>query len=225
MPQFIDSLLDPFRIENMFAILLKATGTSLQLFALTLLLSLPLALAIALGRMSHIKAVQYPIRVYLLVMRGTPLILQLAVVYFLPAYVFHWSWSERFTAAVVAYVINYAAYFAEIYRGGIESIPKGQYEAGKVLGLTKAQTFLRIILPQVAKRILPACGNEFMTLVKDTALVQTIGVIELMRQANSISSREVSIVPLFVAGAIYLVINTIVEQVFNVTEKRLNYYR
>ena len=205
--------------------LLKATGTSLTLFFLALLTSLPLALPVALCRMSRHKLLNWPIRVYLLVMRGTPLMLQLMVVYFGPYYLFGWSWGDRFAAAVTAYALNYAAYFAEIYRGGIESIPKGQYEAGQVLGLTRPQTFFHIILPQVVKRILPVCGNEFMTLVKDTALATTIAVTELMRQANSIAAREVSVVPLLAAGAFYLVINTAVEQAFHLAEKRLSYYR
>lgn len=223
-----------FDIPNMLPILLKATGVLLKLFSLTLLFSVPLALIIALGRMSRYKLLSYPVRFFLLIMRGTPLILQLAVVYFLPGYIsqmdwfvargISFSWNDRFNAAVVAFVINYAAYFAEIYRGGIESIPPGQYEAGKVLGMTRAQVFTRVVLPQVVKRILPACGNEVMTLVKDTALAQTIAVTELMRQAASIASREFSIAPYLVAGLIYLVINTVVEQVFHLTEKRLNYY-
>lgn len=205
--------------------LLKATGTSLTLFFLALLFSLPLALPVALCRMSRHKLLNWPIRAYLLVMRGTPLMLQLMVVYFGPYYLFGWSWGDRFAAAVAAFVLNYAAYFAEIYRGGIESIPRGQYEAGQVLGLTRAQTFLHIVVPQVVKRILPVCGNEFMTLVKDTALATTIAVTELMRQANSIAAREVSVVPLLAAGAFYLIINTAVEQAFHLAEKRLSYYR
>lgn len=225
MEQMLTSIIEPFTIPNMFPILLKAMGISLQLGGLTLLYSLPLALFIALGRMSRFKVISYPIRLFVLVMRGTPLILQLAVVYFLPFYWLQISWSMRFNAAVVAFSINYAAYFSEIYRGGIESISHGQYEAGKVLGMSRIQTFFRVVLPQVIKRILPACSNEFMTLIKDTALAQTIGIVELMRQANSISSREVSMVPFFVAGILYLLVNTVVEQVFHLSEKRLNYYQ
>lgn len=225
MEQIVTSIIEPFLIPNMFSIMLKAMGISLQLGGLTLLYSLPLALFIALGRMSRFKVISYPIRLFVLVMRGTPLILQLAVVYFLPYYWLQISWSMRFNAAVVAFSINYAAYFSEIYRGGIESISHGQYEAGKVLGMSQMQTFFRVVLPQVIKRILPACSNEFMTLIKDTALAQTIGIVELMRQANSISSREVSMVPFFVAGILYLLVNTVVEQVFHLSEKRLNYYQ
>jgi len=205
--------------------LLGATGTSLELFFLALAFSLPLALPVALGRMSRHKLVSCPVRAYLLVMRGTPLMLQLMVVYFGPYYLFGWSWKDRFAAAVAAFVLNYTAYFAEIYRGGIEAIPKGQYEAGQVLGLSRGQTFFHIILPQVVKQILPVCGNEFMTLVKDTALATTIAVTELMRQANSIAAREVSVLPLLAAGVFYLVINTAVEQAFHLAEKKLAYYR
>ena len=128
-------------------------------------------------------------------------------------------------AAIIAFTLNYAAYFAEIYRSGIESIPKGQYEAAKVLGLTSSQTFFRIILPQVIKRILPPMGNEFMTLVKDTALAQTIGVMELFRLAQNAQSRAFSTVPIVIAGIFYLVLNYIVEQCFHLMEKRLSYYR
>jgi len=158
------------------------------------------------------------------VIRGTPLILQLIFVYFAPYYLFKLSY-DRFTAAIVAMSINYAAYFAEIYRGGIESIPAGQYEAGKVLGFTRMQTFFRIVLPQVVKRILPATGNEVITLVKDTALAQVIGVSELFRAAQTAASREFSTMPIFVAGFFYFIMNWVVSAVFLRLEKKLNYYR
>jgi len=132
---------------------------------------------------------------------------------------------DRFTAAVVSFALNYAAYFAEIYRGGIESISLGQYEAASVLGLSPLQTFMRIILPQVIKRIIPSCANEFMTLVKDTSLAQVIGVAELMRNAKNIMSRESTIIPLVMAGVFYLVMNSVVAAAFSKTEKRLNYYK
>jgi polar amino acid transport system permease protein len=152
----------------------QGTLVSLAVFALTLLFSLPLALPLAFARMSRRSLVSGAVNAYLLVMRGTPLILQLIFAYFAPYYLFGLSY-DRFTAVIVAFTLNYAAYFAEIYRGGIESIPRGQYEAAKVLGFTRARTFFRIILPQVVKRILPATANEVITLVKDTALAQTIG--------------------------------------------------
>lgn len=145
--------------------------------------------------------------------------------FFVPYYIFGTPFKSRFTAAIVAFVLNYAAYFAEIYRGGIESIDQGQYEAAKVLGYSKAQTYLRIIIPQVVKRILPPMGNEFMTLVKDTALAQTIGVVELYRNATNITSRTSSIAPLIVAGIIYFVLNFVVEKFFLRAEKKLDYYQ
>ena len=150
--------------------------------------------------------------------------LQLIFVYFAPAVIFH-KGLGRFTAAVVAMVINYACYFAEIYRGGIQSIPQGQYEASKVLGFTKTQTFLRVVLPQVVKKIIPPLGNEVITLVKDTALVQVLGVAELFHVANTQSGRLVSVVPLFIAGAFYFVMNWGVSKLFDFAEKKLDYYK
>ena len=150
--------------------------------------------------------------------------LQLIFVYFAPYHLFHLSY-DRFTAAIIALSINYAAYFAEIYRGGIESISQGQYEAAKVLGYTKTQTFFRIILPQVVKRIIPAMGNEVITLVKDTALVQVIGVAELLHVAQTTSSRLFSTMPIFVAGVFYFIMNWAVSVAFRLIEKQLSYYR
>lgn len=200
------------------------TFVSLQVFALTLLGALPLALPLALGRMSRSRAVSSLVNGYLLVMRGTPLILQLIFVYFAPYYLFGVSY-DRFAAVVVAFVLNYAAYFAEIYRGGIESVSRGQYEAAKVLGFTRPQAFFRIILPQVVKRILPATANEVITLVKDTALAQTIGVAELFRVAQNASARQFSTMPIFVAGLFYFAMNWAVSFAFTRFEKRLSYYR
>ncbi len=204
--------------------MLNGTWTAVQLFLLTAVLSLPLGLAVAKARMSSRAWLSAPVRLYLLVMRGTPLMLQLIFFMYAPSFLFNWP-MNRFFAAVLAFTLNYAAYFAEIYRGGIESIPAGQYEAGHVLGFTNGQTFLRIILPQVVKRILPACGNEFMTLVKDTALAQVIGVPELFRAAQNSSSRLVSILPIVIAGVFYLVMNSGVAAAFNFTEKKFNYYK
>jgi len=198
--------------------------TLLLIFVLTLVLALPLGLLVALGRMSRHRFISEPVRFYQLVMRGTPLILQLMFVYFAPYYIFGFSY-DRFTACIVGFVVNYAAYFAEIYRGGIGSIPKGQYEAGRVLGFSPAQTFFRIILPQVIKRILPPMGNEFMTLVKDTALASTIAIPEVFRVASSAASREFSTWPLVVAGVIYFILNYVVESFFHFAEKRLDYYQ
>ena len=204
--------------------MLKSTGVSLEVFFLTLLLSLPLALIIACGRMSRLKILSWVTNVFMLIIRGTPLMLQLIFVYFAPPYIFGHGLS-RFTAAIVAMVINYACYFAEIYRGGIQSIAVGQYEASKVLGFTKSQTFFRIVVPQVVKRIIPAMGNEVITLVKDTALVQVLGVAELFHVAQTQSGRLVSVMPLFIAGVFYFIMNWVVSKTFDVVEKKLDYYK
>lgn len=211
-------------MDKMLVQMLEGTVVSLEIFALTLLFALPLGLAVAFGRMSRNRWLSGAVNVYMLVMRGTPLILQLIFIYFAPYYLFGLSY-DRFTAAVVAFVINYAAYFAEIFRGGIESIPAGQHEAGQVLGFTKPQVFFRIVLPQMVKRILPAMGNEVITLVKDTALAQTIGVAELFRVAQTASSRQFSTVPIFVAGVFYFAMNWAVAAAFARAEKKLDYYR
>ena len=211
-------------MDKMLLQMLEGTVVSLEIFALTLLFALPLGLAVAFGRMSRNRWLSGAVNVYMLVMRGTPLILQLIFIYFAPYYLFGLSY-DRFTAAVAAFVINYAAYFAEIYRGGIESIPAGQHEAGQVLGFTKPQVFFRIVLPQMVKRILPAMGNEVITLVKDTALAQTIGVAELFRVAQTASSRQFSTVPIFVAGVFYFAMNWAVAAAFARAEKKLDYYR
>jgi polar amino acid transport system permease protein len=208
---------------KMLGTMLEGSLVSLEVFSLTLLFALPLALPVALGRMSGSRLVRVPVHLYGLVMRGTPLILQLLFVYFAPYYLFDASY-DRFTAVIAAFTLNYAAYFAEIYRGGIQSIPKGQYEAAKVLGFTRADTFFRIVLPQVVKRILPASANEVITLVKDTALAQTIGVAELFRVAQNASARQFSTTPIFVAGAFYFVMNWGVSELFLRVERKLAYY-
>ena len=207
----------------MLLLMLDGTKVSLEVFFLTLLFSLPLGLIVAFGRMSRHAFINAPVKLFMLIIRGTPLILQLIFVYFAPYYLFRASY-DRFIAVIIAFSINYAAYFAEIYRGGIESIPKGQYEASKVLGFTKTQTFFKIILPQVVKRILPASGNEVITLVKDTALAQTIGVAELFRVAQNAASRQFSTMPIFVAGVFYFVMNWLVSWCFASFEKKLSYY-
>lgn len=212
--------------------LLSGTLVTLELFFLTLLFSLPLGLIVSFGRMSKSRLLSGIIKLYIDIMRGTPLILQLIVVYFGPSYIVKFFVPsspgvnlDRFWAAIVAFVLNYSAYFAEIYRGGIESMPRGQYEAAEVLGFSKSQTFLRIILPQVIKRILPPISNEVITLVKDTALVQVLGVSELFRVAKNEASRVSSVTPLFVAGLFYFVMNWIVTRIFHFAEKKNNYYR
>lgn len=204
--------------------MLQASVVSLEVFFLTLVFSIPLGLPIAMARMSKFKPLSWIANAFLLVIRGTPLMLQLIVVYFGPFYLFRFSW-DRFTAAIIALSVNYACYFAEIYRGGLQSIPPGQYEAAKVLGYTKCQTFFRIILPQVVKRIIPPMGNEVITLVKDTALVSVIGVVELLRTAQTHSSRLFSTAPIFIAGVFYFIMNWIVSSAFVFIEKKLDYYR
>ncbi len=221
------------RYLKMIKAMLDGSLTSLEVFFLTLLFSVPLALPIAMGRMSKKKVLSGSVNVFLLIIRGTPLMLQLLVVYFGPGlfirflvnqgYDISFKWN-RFAAAIIALSINYAAYFAEIYRGGIESIPKGQYEASKVLGYTSGQTFFRIILPQVIKRIVPAMGNEVITLVKDTALVSVIGVSELLMVAKERQGALFSFVPLFIAGVFYFIMNWIVSVIFRKLEKKLSYY-
>ncbi|MBR2107177.1 MAG: amino acid ABC transporter permease [Treponema sp.] len=219
--------------NRMLLAMLEGSVTSLEVFALTLLFAIPLALPIALGRMSKNKLLSGSVNVFLLIIRGTPLMLQLLIVYFGPGLFVRWLESfgytlafrwDRFTAAIVALSINYAAYFAEIYRGGISSIPKGQYEAAKVLGYKSNQTFFRIVLPQVIKRIIPAMGNEVITLVKDTALVSVIGVAELLMVAKERQSALFSFTPLFIAGVFYFVMNWGVSFCFNKIEKKLSYY-
>lgn len=203
--------------------MLLATRTTLAVFGLTLAFSLPLGLLVALGRMSRIAPLRWLIQLYLLVMRGTPLILQLIFFYFVPDQIgVH---LERFQACILAFTLNYAAYFAEIYRGGMESVPAGQWEAANVLGFSKPRTFLRIILPQVVKKVLPPMSNEFMTLVKDTALAQTIGVAEMFQLARTASSHYFSFEPIFVAGIFYLVMNALVGLFFSLAEKKFSYYK
>lgn len=216
--------MSPEEIGKLVIQMLLDSRTTLALFALTALFALPLGLLVACGRMSRIRVLQWVVRAYLLIMRGTPLILQLIFFYFMPSYIFGQS-LPRFWAAVLAFSLNYAAYFAEIYRGGIEAVPVGQREAASVLGFSRGQTFGRIILPQVIKHILPPMGNEFMVLVKDTALAQTIGVMEIFRLANTSVSSNASLIPIFVAGVFYLVMNAIVSKGFSIAEKKLDYYK
>ena len=204
--------------------MLEGTVVSLEIFFLTLLFSLPLGLILCLGRMSKIKVIQLPVKLYLLIMRGTPLMLQLVFIFFGLKPLFGIQ-VDRFPAAIIAFSLNYAAYFAEIFRSGMESIPKGQYEASKVLGLSKPQTYFTIVLPQVIKRILPAMGNEFITLVKDTSLAKVISVVELMKVTTDFVNSAVSVVPFVVAALFYLIMNGVVSAGFSFAEKKLDYYR
>ena len=213
---------DPERLMKLLTQLATGFGTTLSIFAMTLVISLPLGLVVALGRMSRRKVISAPVSLYILVMRGTPLMLQLfAVYFFLPKLV---GPIPRLTATYIAFGLNYAAYFAEIYRGGIMSIPPGQYEAAQVLGFTKSQTFLRIILPQTVKRILLPVSNEVITLVKDTSLATAIAVSEMYLTAKNATSASGSVEPLFLAGVFYLLMNAAVTFVFGRLIKRFDYY-
>lgn len=200
---------------------------SVEIFLLTLLFSLPLGLVISFGRMSKNFLLRSVVKIYIAIMRGTPLMLQLFVVYFAPYYVFGIknSANYRFTAVILAFAINYAAYFAEIYRAGIESIPVGQYEAAKVLGYNRAQTFCKIILPQVIKRILPPVTNETITLVKDTSMAFVIAVAEMFTIAKQISASTGSVMPLMAAGIFYFIFNYIVAFFMEYLEKKFKFFR
>lgn len=200
---------------------------SAEIFILTLLFSLPLGLVVAFGRMSKISPVRWISKLYISIMRGTPLMLQLMVVYFGPYFIFgiRISMGYSLIAVFIAFSINYAAYFAEIYRGGIESISVGQYEAAKILGYSKAQTFFRIILPQVFKRILPSVTNEVITLVKDTSLAFVVAVAEMFTIAKQIASAQTTMMPFVIAAVFYFIFNLLVAIVMDKIEKKLNYYR
>jgi len=201
--------------------------TTVEIFVLTLLFSLPLGLLLSFCRMSRFFLIRTLSKIYISIMRGTPLMLQLLVVYFGPFFVFgiEMGRSFRFVAVIIAFVLNYAAYFAEIYRAGIESMPAGQYEAAQVLGYTRIQTFVRIILPQVVKRILPPVTNETITLVKDTSLAFALTVVEMFTTARQIAASQSSIMPLMVAGVFYYVFNLLVASGMERIESALNYYR
>lgn len=200
---------------------------SVEIFLLTLLFSLPLGLIISFGRMSKNILVRQVVKIYIAIMRGTPLMLQLMAIYFAPYYLFgvKITTEYRFIAVIIAFSINYAAYFAEIYRGGIESMAIGQYEAAKILGYNRAQTFFKIILPQVIKRILPSITNETITLVKDTSLAMVISVAEMFTIAQRISARETSMMPLIVAGIFYFIFNYIVAFIMEFIEKKFQFFR
>ncbi|HKM21434.1 MAG TPA: amino acid ABC transporter permease [Lachnospiraceae bacterium] len=214
-------------LGTMLVQLLSGMVTSTEIFVLTLLFSLPLGLVIAFGRLSKVKLVKNITKVYISIMRGTPLMLQLMVVYFGPFYLFgiQISTSYRFVAVIIGFVLNYAAYFAEIYRGGIEAMPVGQYEAAKVLGYSKRQTFFKIILPQVIKHILPSVTNEVITLVKDTSLAFVIAVSEMFTSAKAIAAAQTTMMPFVVAGVFYYVFNLVVAFAMEGIEKKMSYYR
>ena len=216
------------QINTMISRLAGGMLVSTEIFVVTLVFSLPLGLLIAFGRMSKNKVLQAIVKTYISIMRGTPLMLQLMVVYFGPYYLFGIrikSNNYRLIAAMIGFVINYAAYFAEIYRSGIQSMPAGQYEAAKLLGYSKSQTFIKIILPQVIKRILPSVTNEVITLVKDTSLAFTLSVMEMFTTAKALASSQVSMMPFVAAGIFYYVFNLVVAMFLEWLEKKLDYYR
>lgn len=198
---------------------------TLLIFFITLIAAIPLGLPIALGSMSHFKPLRWISRAFVWVIRGTPLMLQIMVVFYVPGLVFGTPFRSRIIAVIIAFIINYAAYFSEIYRGGIESIPAGQYEAGQVLGLTKTQTFFKVVLFQVVKRIMAPMSNEVITLVKDTSLANVIAVGELIMSAQNIVKVYAIIWPLFYTAIFYLIFCGVLTLLFNALEKKLNYYR
>ncbi len=202
-------------------------GSSLMIFVLTLVFSMPLGLLVAFGRMSKCTPLRGIVKIFIAILRGTPLMLQLLVVYFAPFYLFGVSLPRwyRFGAVIVGFSINYAAYFAEIYRSGIESIPLGQYEAASVLGYSKNQTFFKIIFPQMVKRVLPSITNEVITLVKDTSLAFVLAYAEMFTVAKQIAAAQTNIMPLFVAGVFYFIFNGVVAFVMERIEKKMSYYR
>ncbi len=211
---------------TMVKLLVGGMGKSILIYLLTLLGALPLGLLVVFGRMSKITPLRLVVKFYISVMRGTPLMLQLMVVFFGPYYLFRISTGSgyRFAAVIIGFIINYAAYFAEIYRGGIESIPHGQREAAQVLGYSRARTFMTIILPQMVKRILPAVTNEMITLVKDTSLAFAISYSEMFTLAKKIASSHTTLMPFVVAGVFYYIFNFVVAFGMERFEKRLAYY-
>ena len=224
--------MDWSKIFSIFTQLGEGFGFTIFIFVFTLLFSIPLGLLIAKGRMSKNRIISTLVTVYISIMRGTPLMLQLLLVYFGPYYLFGIStgnlgwgiFNYRLIATIIGFSLNYAAYFAEIFRGGIQSMPQGQYEASQVLGFTKAQTYFKIILPQVIKRVLPSVTNEVITLVKDTSLAQVLSVTEMFTVAKNLASAQVSVIPFIAAGLFYYLFNAVVDLIMNHIEKKMSYY-
>ena len=204
--------------------LLEGFGTTLKLFFLTLLFALPLGLVISFGSMSKFSPLRYATQTFVWIIRGSPLLLQILIIFYGPGLLFHLPLLPRFTAALLSFVINYACYFSEIYRGGIQAVPRGQYEAGQVLGMTPSQIFFRVTLLQVVKRIIPPMGNEFITLVKDTSLVRVIGVYEIIWKGESFTKKGL-IWPLFYTGLFYLIFNGVLTVLFRKIEEKLDYFK
>ena len=205
-------------------VLFEGFGENLRIFALTLVMAIPLGLVITFGSMTRFKPLRWLTRTFVWIIRGTPLMLQLFVVLYAPGLLFGIPMRDRLAATLVAFVINYAAYLSEIYRGGIESIPRGQYEAGAVLGMTRSQIFFRVVLLQVVKRITPAMGNEVITLVKDTSLSRVIGVAEIIMVAERFTKQGL-IVPLFSTGLYFLLFNGLLTLLLGWIEKRMDYFK
>ena len=204
--------------------LLEGFLQNCQVFIFTLLAAIPLGLIISFGSMAKFKPIKYITKAIVWVIRGTPLMLQLFVVYYVPGLVFNTPFKSRMTAALIAFIINYACYFSEIFRGGIESIPKGQYEAGQVLGMTKTQVFFKVVLMQVVKHIIPPMSNEIITLVKDTSLARVIAIPEILMAAERFSGRGL-IWPLFYTGAYFLIFCGVLTVVFGWVEKKMSYFK
>ena len=215
---------DPSKLWNLTELLLQGAGVTLSIFFLTLLFAVPLGVLFAQARMSKHAVLRAPTSLYIYLMRSTPLMLQIMFVYFLLPQILPFK-VDRFSAVIFAFAVNYAASFADSFRSGIQSIPAGQYEAAKVLGYTKTQTFFCIILPQVVKRVLLPMTNEIITLIKDTALASTVAVVELMTIAKKQVSSSSSIEPYLLAIVFYLVLNGVAEQLCKLAEKKLSYYR
>ncbi len=210
-------------VVSLLPSLTEGLVSTLKIFIVTLVLSIPLGIVIALGRLSKVKIISVVTEGYIWLMRGTPLLLQIVFVFFgLPLIGISF---DRFPAAIIAFVLNYAAYYGEIFRAGIQSIDKGQYEASEVLGMSNSQTFFRIIFPQMIKRVLPPVANEVITLVKDTALVYVVGLDELLKVAKTASNRDASLVPLVVVAVFYLLLTAVLTKVFQVLEKKYSYYQ
>lgn len=202
--------------------MLEGLVVTLKVFIITLLLSVPLGMGVSLCRLSNIKIVKYISGIYIWIMRGTPLLLQLVVIFFgLPLVGITF---DRFPAAILAFVLNYAAYFGEIFRAGISDVDNGQIEAGEILGFSKSHILIRIVIPQMFKKVFPAIANEIITLVKDTSLVYVVGLGELLRAGKIASNRDASLIPLFLVGAIYLAVIAILTLFFNKLEKKYSYY-
>ena len=212
------------RVQPIISSLFEGFGLNCLLFAVTLLAAIPLGLIITFGTMSKFRPIKWLMKVFVWIIRGTPLMLQLYVVFYVPGLVFDFPMKNRFFAAAIAFIINYAAYFSEIYRGGIESIPKGQYEAGQVLGMTKTQVFFKVIMFQVIKRIVPPMGNEVITLVKDTSLANVITVVEIIMSAERFTKQGL-IWPIFTTGLYFLIFVGVLTVLLGYIEKKLDYYK